>query len=78
MQQPQRNRDRLPNQIKPIRRAYDFILVCQERGLRVRADCSIKAVIWDCGGVIIRTEDDRGRRDWSGGLDWLIMSSTGS
>ncbi len=25
---------------------------------------SIKAVIWDCGGVIIRTEDDRGRREW--------------
>ena len=30
----------------------------------VRPDCSIKAVVWDCGGVIIRTEDDRGRREW--------------
>ena len=48
----------------------------------MRPDCSIKAVIWDCGGVIIRTEDDRGRREWERRLgladhelDRIVMSS---
>ncbi len=27
-------------------------------------DRSIKAVIWDCGGVLVRTEDPSGRREW--------------
>ncbi|MCH6558196.1 MAG: HAD family phosphatase [Nitrospirae bacterium] len=27
-------------------------------------DRSIKAVIWDCGGVLVRTEDPSGRRKW--------------
>ncbi len=27
-------------------------------------DCSIKALIWDCGGVLVRTEDSSGRREW--------------
>ena len=48
----------------------------------MRPDCLIKAVIWDCGGVIIRTEDDRGRREWERRLgladhelDRIVMSS---
>ena len=27
-------------------------------------DRSIKALIWDCGGVLVRTEDPSGRREW--------------
>lgn len=27
-------------------------------------DRSIKALIWDCGGVLVRTEDSSGRREW--------------
>ncbi len=48
----------------------------------MRPDCLIKAVIWDCGGVIIRTEDDRGRREWERRLgladhelDRIVMGS---
>ncbi|MEW6566914.1 MAG: HAD family phosphatase [Chloroflexota bacterium] len=29
---------------------------------------SIRAVLWDLGGVILRTEDDRGRRRWEASL----------
>ena len=43
---------------------------------------SVKAVIWDCGGVIIRTEDDRSRREWERRLglahyelDRIVMAS---
>ena len=43
---------------------------------------SVKAVIWDCGGAIIRTEDDRGRREWERRLglahyelDRIVMGS---
>jgi putative hydrolase of the HAD superfamily len=48
----------------------------------VRPDGSVKAVIWDCGGVIIRTEDDRSRREWERRLglahyelDRIVMAS---
>ena len=48
----------------------------------MRPDCSVKAVIWDCGGVIIRTEDDRSRRKWERSLglahyelDRIVMAS---
>jgi len=48
----------------------------------VRPDCSVKAVIWDCGGVIIRTEDDRSRHEWERKLglahyelDRIVMGS---
>ena len=48
----------------------------------MRPDCSVKAVIWDCGGVIIRTEDDRSRRKWERRLglapyelDRIVMAS---
>jgi putative hydrolase of the HAD superfamily len=30
----------------------------------VLVDRSIKALIWDCGGVLVRTEDSSGRREW--------------
>ena len=30
----------------------------------VLLDSVIKAVIWDCGGVLVRTEDASGRREW--------------
>jgi len=30
----------------------------------VLVDRSIKALIWDCGGVLVRTEDPSGRREW--------------
>ena len=54
----------------------------QKRRLFVRPDCLIKALIWDCGGVIVRTEDDRGRREWERRLglaqyelDRIVMDS---
>jgi putative hydrolase of the HAD superfamily len=33
-------------------------------GFSVLVDRSIKALIWDCGGVLVRTEDSSGRREW--------------
>ncbi len=33
-------------------------------GFSVLVDRSIKALIWDCGGVLVRTEDPSGRREW--------------
>ncbi len=46
-------------------------------------DRSIKAVIWDCGGVLVRTEDPRGRRQWEQKLglslyeiDRVVLNST--